>query len=103
MKRTEWLQETRKMRFEEAYEGWRSGGFTQEEAAMVLGVCDRTFRRYLVRYDEGGLDALMDKRLTQASHRCAPVDEVMRFIRARKQKVWIIGEVARGTGIARVE
>jgi transposase len=67
------------MRFEEAYEGWRSGGFTQEEAAMVLGVCDRTFRRYLVRYDEGGLDALMDKRLTQASHRCAPVDEVMRL------------------------
>ena len=79
MKRTEWLQETRKMRFEEAYEGWRNGGFTQEEAAMVLGVCDRTFRRYLVRYDEGGLDALMDKRLTQASHRCAPVDEVMRL------------------------
>lgn len=45
---------------------------------MVLGVCDRTFRRYLVRYDEGGLEALMDKRLTQASHRRAPVDEVMR-------------------------
>jgi len=67
------------MKFEEAYEGWRSGGFTQEEAAMVLGVCDRTFRRYLVRYDEGGLDAVLDKRLTQASHRCAPVDEVMRL------------------------
>jgi len=29
------------------------------------------------KYDEGGLDALMDKRLSQASHRCAPVDEVM--------------------------
>lgn len=43
---------------------------------MVLGVCDRTFRRYLVRYDEGELEALMDKRLTQASHRCVPVDEV---------------------------
>lgn len=46
---------------------------------MVLGVCDRTFRRHLIRYDEGGLDALLDKRLTQASHRCAPVDEVMRL------------------------
>ncbi len=34
MKRTEWLQKTRKMRLEEAYEGWRSGGFIQEEAAM---------------------------------------------------------------------
>src|SRR5680860_1404042 len=31
------------------------------------------------KYDEGGLDALMDKRLIQASHRCAPVDEVMQL------------------------
>ncbi len=36
MKRTEWLQETKKMRFEEAYEGWRSGGLTQAEAALLL-------------------------------------------------------------------
>ena len=33
MKRTEWLQETRKMRFEEAYEGWTQNRFTQEKAA----------------------------------------------------------------------
>ena len=44
-----------------------------------LGVCDRTFRRYRNRYDEGGLDALVDKRLVQVSHRRAPVDEVMRL------------------------
>ncbi|TSE32486.1 hypothetical protein [Tepidimonas charontis] len=37
MKRTEWLQETRKMRFEEAYEGWQAGRLTQEEAARILG------------------------------------------------------------------
>ena len=79
MKRTEWLQETRKMRFEEAYGGCKSGRLTHMEAAFLLGVCDRTFRRYMVRYDEGGLEALLDKRLTQASHRCAPVDEVMQL------------------------
>ncbi|MCP5245188.1 MAG: ISNCY family transposase [Burkholderiales bacterium] len=79
MKRTEWLQETRKMRFEEAYGNYKSGSITQDEAAKLLGVCDRTFRRYMNKYDEGGLDALLDKRLTQASHRCAPVDEVMRL------------------------
>jgi len=28
-----------------AYEGWKEGRLTQEEAAMLLGVCDRTFRR----------------------------------------------------------
>lgn len=67
------------MRFEEAYGNYKSGSITQDEAAKLLGVCDRTFRRYMNKYDEGGLDALLDKRLTQASHRCAPVDEVMRL------------------------
>ena len=79
MKRTEFLQETRKMRFEEAYEGCKSGCLTQAEAALLLGVCDRTFRRYRCKYAEGGLEALLDKRLTQASHRCASVDEVMQL------------------------
>jgi hypothetical protein len=37
MKRTEWLQETRKMRFEEAYGGYRKGSLTQTEAALLLG------------------------------------------------------------------
>ena len=72
MKRTEWLQEAKKMRFEEAYGGYRRGSLTQSEAALLLGVCDRTFRRYMSRYDEGGLDALLDKRLVQVSHRRAP-------------------------------
>lgn len=77
MRRTEWLQEVRKMRFEEAYEGWRGGRMTQEEAARLLGVSDRTFRRYTQRYDDGGLEALLDKRISQVSHLRAPVDEVM--------------------------
>ena len=77
MRRTELLQEVRQMRFEEAHGGWKRGSLTQEEAAQILGVCDRTFRRYVERYDDGGLEALLDKRLTQASHRRAPVDEVM--------------------------
>lgn len=77
MRRTELLQETRKMRFEELYSCWNEGRLTQEQAALVLGVCDRTFRRYINRYEDGGVEGLSDKRLTQASHRRAPVDEVM--------------------------
>lgn len=77
MRRTEWLQETRKMRFEEAYEGWQARRLTQEEAARLLGVCERTFRRYLDRYEEAGLEGLIDKRLEQVSQRRAPVDEVL--------------------------
>ena len=77
MKKTVLLQEVRKMRFEEAYEGWKKRRLTQEEAARLLGVCDRTFRRYLHRYEDKGIEGLTDKRLGQVSHRCAPVDEVI--------------------------
>ena len=77
MRRTELLQEVRQMRFEEAYGGWKRGSLTQEEAARILGVCDRTFRRYTQRFDDGGMEALLDKRISQASHRLAPVDEVV--------------------------
>jgi transposase len=65
------------MRFEEVYLGWNESRLSQEEAARVLGVSDRTFRRYINRYEEMGLEGLSDKRLTQASFRRAPVDEVM--------------------------
>jgi len=77
MRRTEILQEIREMRFEELYFGWSESRLTQEEAARILGVCDRTFRRYIDRYEEAGISGLSDKRLTQASFRRAPVDEVM--------------------------
>lgn len=68
------------MRFLEAYEGWHNGRLTQEEAARILGVGDRTFRRYVERYTEGGVDGLLDRRLVQVSHRRAPVDEVLAVI-----------------------
>lgn len=45
-----------------------------------MGVCERTFRRYIDRYEEAGLEGLIDKRLSQISHRRAPVDEVMRLV-----------------------
>jgi transposase len=65
------------MRFEEAYEGWNAGRVTQAEAAQILGMCERSFRRYLVRYEAEGLEGLIDQRLEQMSNRRAPVDEVM--------------------------
>ena len=80
MRRTEWRQETRMMRFEEAYGGWRGGRLSQEEAARLLGVGERTFRRHIDRYEEEGLQGLLDKRLSQVSHRRAPVDEVMAMV-----------------------
>ena len=65
------------MRFEEVYNGWTKSRLTQEEAARLLGVTDRTFRRYLLKYKEEGLAGLIDKRIEQDSHRRVPVDEVI--------------------------
>ena len=77
MKPVKVLQEIRKMRFEEAYEGWNSGRLTQTEAARILGVCERSFRRYIGRYEAEGIEGLIDRRLEQVSNRKAPVDEVV--------------------------
>jgi Winged helix-turn helix len=74
---TQVLQEIRKMRFEEAYEGWSEGRLTQAAAAQILGMCERSFRRYLSRYEAEGLEGLIDRRLDHVSYRRAPVDEVI--------------------------
>ena len=66
------------MRFEEIYGGCQARRLAQGEVACLLGVCERTFRRYVDRYEEEGLDGLVDKRLGQVSARRAPVDEVLR-------------------------
>jgi len=84
MKQTALLQEIRTMRFEEAFSIWTEGRITQEEAARMLGVSDRSFRRYINRYHENGLEGLLDKRLTQASARKAPVDEIMALVNRYK-------------------
>ncbi|MDP8257695.1 MAG: helix-turn-helix domain-containing protein [Candidatus Alcyoniella australis] len=73
MRRTQMLQEIRKMRFEKVLSTWTERKITQDEAALMLGVCSRTFRRYIHRYEDSGVQGLLDKRLTQASARRAPV------------------------------
>jgi transposase len=85
MGRARLLQEVRKMVFGEVYGVWQERRLTQEEAARMLGVCPRTFRRLIDRYEESGLDGLIDKRLCQASHRRAPVDEVLEIIERYKR------------------
>jgi hypothetical protein len=77
MKRTLVQEEVRKMRFEEAYAGWNQGRLSQEEAAELLGLCARSFRRYLGRYEADGEAGLLDRRLENRSARGAPADEVL--------------------------
>jgi len=74
--RARYVQENRKMRFEEALDGWTQGRLTQAEAALLLGQCERSFRRHIERYRSDGLDGLLDKRLSQISKRRASEAEI---------------------------
>ena len=65
------------MRFKEVYEQRAHKRLTIEQAADLLGVHERTFRRWAARYEEEGADGLVDRRLDRVAHNAAPVDEVM--------------------------
>lgn len=68
------------MRFTELFTQWTEHKITQQEAALLLGVHERTFRRYCRSYEREGTDGLLDGRLDKVSHNAAPVDEVMNLL-----------------------
>jgi transposase len=88
MRRTEALQGVRMTVFLNLLSRWESAELNQEEAAELLGVSERTFRRWTRRYDEEGESGLVDRRLGKASGRRVPADraeEVERLYRERYQ------------------
>lgn len=80
MTRATVLQEVRQMRFEELYERRQRRELTMAEAAEILGVTERTFRRWNDRYEAEGTAGLRDRRLGRASARAVPVDEVLQMV-----------------------
>ena len=80
MTRATVLQEVRRMRFEELYERRQRRELTMAEAAEMLGVTERTFRRWSIRYAADGAAGLEDRRLGRASARAVPVDEVLQMV-----------------------
>jgi transposase len=64
------------MRFTDTYDSWQQGRLTQTDAALILGMSERNFRRHIDRYEADGLSGLLDKRLSQISHRKAAASEV---------------------------
>jgi transposase len=88
MRRTEALQGVRMTMFLNLLNRWESAELNQEEAAELLGVSERTFRRWTRRYEEDGEAGLVDRRLGKASGRRVPADraeEVERLYRERYQ------------------
>src|SRR5258707_4054216 len=74
MRRTEALQGVRMTVFLNLLNRWESAELNQEEAAELLGVSERTFRRWTRRYEEAGEAGLVDRRLGKASGRRGPTD-----------------------------
>ncbi len=64
------------MKFEEVYGRSYRGDLSQQEASEILGITERTFRRWRTRYEGDGAEGLYDRRLGRASARRAAVDEV---------------------------
>ena len=88
MRRTEQLQGLRLMKFEEVYGRSYRGELSQGEASEILGVSERTFRRWRDRYEAEGAEGLYDRRLGRASARRVGVDEVLDVLRLFETRYW---------------
>ena len=88
MKRTEVLQGLRMMKFEELYERTRSRSLNQAEAAEILVVSERTFRRWRDRFEADGAEGLFDRRLAKVSGNRVAVDTVMEVLELFDTRYW---------------
>lgn len=80
MKRASVLQGVRQMRFEGLLERWERGELGQGEAAEMLGVSERTFRRWRDRHADEGAAGLLDRRIGKPSSRRADAVELRRML-----------------------
>lgn len=80
MTRARVLQEVRQMRVEELYARRQRRELTMTEASEMLGITERTFRRWSGRYDAEGAEGLQDRRIGRLSARAVPVEEVLRML-----------------------
>ncbi len=62
------------IRFRSVLDRYDADEFNQMEAAELLGVSERTFRRWCQRYEEADEVGLLDRRLGRASGKRVPVD-----------------------------
>ena len=74
------LCEVRKMRFEEVYFRFGRGHLSCAEAADILGMSERSFLRYRMRYEAEGSEGLCDRRVGRVSGRRIAADVATRVI-----------------------
>ena len=67
MRRSEVLQGLRMLKLRDVLSRWDAEELSQLEAAELLGMHERTFRRWARRFEEEGEDGLADRRLGRRS------------------------------------
>jgi transposase len=80
MGQAEVLQGVRQMRFEALLDRHGRGELNQEEAAEMLGISERTFRRWRDRLRDEGPSGLIDRRIGKPSSRRAATEEILRML-----------------------
>ena len=88
MRRTEAHQGVRMIKFLSVFGRYEAAELSQLEAAELLGMSERSFRRWSDRFEENGEAGLLDRRLGKASGKRVPVDrseEVEALYRTRYQ------------------
>jgi transposase len=70
------LPEVRMARIVNAIGGWHRGELSCQEAAELLGISERHFRRLRDRYEAEGAEGIIDRRRGRASARRAPLDRI---------------------------
>ena len=86
MRRSEALQGVRMIRFRSVLSRYEADELNQIAAGEMLGVSERTFRRWCRRFEDDGEAGLLDRRLGRPSAKRVPLDdeaEIERLYRTR--------------------
>ena len=78
MDKRRFMQRASRHLFKRVYDRWKQKKLTQKEAAELLGITQRTLRRYIVRYRDEGIKGLLDRRMV--SPKRAPQREISEVV-----------------------
>lgn len=81
MNRAAWLQDRRMQKFRDVLSRWERGELSMAEAGELLGMSERQFRRYRDRYEDAGLEGLIDRRLGKPSPRRVPARDLQLMLK----------------------
>jgi transposase len=80
MNRTTLLQDRRMLKFRDVLSRWERRDLSMMEAAELLGMSERQFRRYRERFEDEGEAGLADRRLGKPSPKRIPASKIDRML-----------------------